>query len=289
MKAVCEALGVARSNIMTKRPRAPDWSDRRRAAKSPAADAEVVSEVKAVITSKPSYGYIRVWGMVRNARRSQGRSAVNRKRIYRIMRDNKLLLPQRSLRRNDTRAHDGRVAVDASDIRWCSDGFEIACWNKERVRVAFTQDCCDREAISWVATTRGIDAILIKDMLVTAIEQRFGQICAVPRTIEFLTDNGSCYTAKEVRDLAKSLNIKPVTTPIESPQSNGMAESFVKTFKRDYVAFGDLTDAKTVLAQLPAWFEHYNSLHPHSALKYLSPKMFRQHHLTNTDCPVLQG
>jgi putative transposase len=226
--------------------------------------------------------------MVRNARRSQGRSAVNRKRIYRIMRDNKLLLPQRGLHRNDTRAHDGRVAVDASDIRWCSDGFEIPCWNKERVRVAFTQDCCDREAISWVATTRGIDAIPIKDMLVTAIEQRFGQICAVPRTIEFLTDNGSCYTAKRVRDLDKSLNIKPVTTPIESPQSNGMAESFVKTLKRDYVAFGDLTDAKTILAQLPIWFEHNNSLYTHRALKYLSPKMLRQYQLTTTDCPVLQ-
>jgi len=216
VRTVCEVLGVARSNIMTMRSRAPDWSDRRRAAKSPAADAEVVSEVKAVITSRPSYRYIRVWGIVHNARRSQGRSAVNGKRIYQIMRDNKLLLPQRNLRRNDTRAHDGRVAVDASDIRWCSDGFEITCWNKERVRVDFTQDCCDREAIGWVATTRGIDSILVKDMLITAIEQRFGQIYAVPRAIEFLTDNGSYYTAKEVRDLAKSLNIKPVTTPIES-------------------------------------------------------------------------
>ena len=85
------------------------------------------------------------------------------------------------------------------------------------------------------------------------------------------------------------MNIKPVRTPVESLQSNGMAESFVKTFKRDYVAFGDLTDAKTAMAQLPKWFEHYNSLHPHSALKYLLPKMFRQHQLTNTDCPGKQG
>ena len=27
----------------------------------------------------------------------------------------------------------------------------------ERVRVAFTLDCCDREAISWIATTGGIE------------------------------------------------------------------------------------------------------------------------------------
>lgn len=289
MKAVCETLGVARSNIMMMRSRSPGWKDRRTIARSAEADTEVIAEVMAVIASKPSYGYFRVWGVVRNARRSQGRVAVNRKRIYRIMRDNNLLLPQRYRRDNASRTHDGRVAVDASDLRWCSDGFEIACWNRERVRVAFTQDCCDREAISWVASTRGIDAVLVKDMLVMAIEQRFGQASAVPRAIEFLTDNGSCYTAREVRDLARSLNIRPVTTPIESPQSNGMAESFVKTFKRDYVAFGDLSDAKTVMAQLPAWFDHYNSLHPHSALKYLSPKMFRQHQITHTKCPVLQG
>jgi putative transposase len=68
-----------------------------------------------------------------------------------------------------------------------------------------------------------------------------------------------------------------------------MAESFVKTFKRDYVAFGDLADAKTAMAQLPKWLEHYNSPHPHSALKYLSPKMFRQRQLTNTDCLGKQG
>ncbi len=41
-------------------------------------------------------------------------------------------------------------------------------------------------------------------------------------------------------------------------QSNGMAEAFVKTFKRDYVYVQDRPDAKTVLSQLSAWFEDYN-------------------------------
>ena len=36
------------------------------------------------------------------------------------------------------RRHDGRVAVDRPDTRWCSDGFEIGCENGERVRIAFT-------------------------------------------------------------------------------------------------------------------------------------------------------
>lgn len=55
-----------------------------------------------------------------------------------------------------------------------------------------------------------------------------------------------------------------------------MAESFVHTFKRDYVARMDLRDAQTVMAQLPAAFEHFNEVHPHSSLKMRSPRKFRQ-------------
>ncbi|MCZ8315831.1 integrase core domain-containing protein, partial [Phreatobacter sp.] len=28
------------------------------------------------------------------------------------------------------------------------------------------------------------------------------------------------------------------------------------------------------IAQLPQWFEHYNTVHPHSALGYRSPREF---------------
>ena len=56
-----------------------------------------------------------------------------------------------------------------------------------------------------------------------------------------------------------------------------MAESFVNTFKRDYVSRMDLADAPTVMMQLPAAFEHFDEVHPHSALKMRSPREFRQH------------
>ena len=36
-----------------------------------------------------------------------------------------------------------------------------------------------------------------------------------------------------------------------------MAESFVNTFKRDYVSRMDLSDALSVFVQLPAAFEHF--------------------------------
>ena len=66
-----------------------------------------------------------------------------------------------------------------------------------------------------------------------------------------------------------------MTTPAYSPESNGMAEAFVNTIKRDYVPGADLSDAETVLRQLPGWIDDYNRLAPHSSLGMLSPMEFR--------------
>jgi putative transposase len=130
--------------------------------------------------------------------------------------------------------------------------------------------------MSWVASTKGIDSGLVSDLMMQAIENRFGNGVAPAGQIEWLTDNGSCYTSAETKSFAKMLGLKPVTTPVTSPQSNGMAESFVKTLKRDYAKLASRPDSKTVMAQLQGWFDDYNSYHPHSALGYLPPKLFRE-------------
>jgi putative transposase len=285
MSSVCRVLGVARSNVHQRLHRAVDWIDRR-TQRQPRTDAQLKSELHAVIAPLATYGYRRATALLNRQRRQQQQASVNHKRVYRVMRAAGWLLTRHTGRPLDTRAHEGMIAVDQSNRRWCSDGFEIGCDNAERVRVAFALDCCDREAMSWLSTTAGIDGNLVRDLMVEAVDTRFGQ--AVPTLpIEWLTDNGSPYVARDTRAFAEQLNLVPRTTAINSPQSNGMAESFVKTFKRDYVAAMDRHDAITVMRQLPAAFEHYNNVHPHSALKMLSPRLFRQQQaqLSNSQCP----
>ena len=104
------------------------------------------------------------------------------------------------------------------------------------------------------------------------VERRFGLVDRLPVPIEWLSDNGSPYTAHKTRAFAGEIGLVPRTTPIESPQSNGMAEAFVKTLKRDYARVSHRPDAASVLGQLDSWFEHYNSVHPHKALGYRSPR-----------------
>ena len=165
-------------------------------------------------------------------------------------------------------------AVQRCNLRWCSDAFELTCWNGEVVRVVFLIDAFDREIIGWDAVAnQGISGSMVRDLMLSAVEQRFKALQA-PQTVEFLSDNGSCYTALETRRFAMGLNLRPCFTPVASPQSNGMAESFVKTFKRDNARINPLPDADTVLMALHRWFEDYNENHPHSGLRWKSPRDF---------------
>ena len=174
------------------------------------------------------------------------------------------------------RVHDGKIAVEKSDQRYCSDGFEFGCDNGEKVRVTFSLDCCDRQAISFAATTAGISGELVRDVMVQTLNKRFGHVEHMPQPAQWLSDNGSGYIARETRAFARDLGLIACRTPYRSPQSNGMAEAFVKTFKRDYVSVNPVPDGPTVLEQLVKWFDDYNTVHPHSALGYRSPNEFRE-------------
>jgi putative transposase len=192
---------------------------------------------------------------------------------------NALLLPKAPRRTQSSRAHTGTVSVQASDTRWCSDGFEIKCDSGQIVTATFAKDCCDREIMAFRAWEgNGLPGEPVREMLIEAVEKRFRAVEAMPtgHLPQFLSDNGSAYIAHETRRIARSLGLTPVNTLVCSPQSNGMAESFVNTFKRDYVSRMDLSDARAVLAQLPAAFEHFNEVHPHSSLKMKSPREFRR-------------
>lgn len=235
-------------------------------------EALILSDIQSVIAKKPTYGYRRVHAIVNQARSLRGLSPINHKRIYRLMKMHGLLLPKYG-RVKSSRTHHGKVMTLNSNMRWCSDGFSILCDNGDLVHVAFSLDTCDREAMRYIASTRGIDGQMIRDLMLETVEYRF-KASQTPHMIQWLSDNGPAYIARETVRFARQLGFSVCTTPSYSPESNGMAEAFVKTFKRDYVWVSDTRDAFTVLQQLPAWFEAYNESAPHKALKMLSPRQF---------------
>jgi putative transposase len=235
-------------------------------------DGELLPFIREITDGKGSYGYRRVTILLNRKLALQGRERVNHKRVYRIMKNNGLLLPVYGKR--PTRTHDGKVITLKSNTRWCSDTLTIQCYNGDKVFVAFGMDTCDREILGYIASTIGMDGASIRDLMLECVEYRFGNVLTLSRKIQWLTDNGPCYVSHETVAFARNLGFEVCTTPSYSPESNGMAEAFVKTFKRDYVGFDDLKDGVSVMKQLPKWFEDYNENAPHKGLKMMSPRQF---------------
>ncbi|MHQ24032.1 IS3 family transposase, partial [Escherichia coli] len=275
---VSRCLRVSRAQLHVILRRTDDWKDGRRSRHSD--DTDVLLRIHHVIGELPTYGYRRVWALLRRQAELDGMPAINAKRVYRIMRQNALLLERKTAVPPSKRAHTGKVAVKESNQRWCSDGFEFRCDNGEKLRVTFALDCCDREALHWAVTTGGFDSETVQDVMLGAVERRFGnELPASP--VEWLTDNGSCYRANETRQFARMLGLEPKNTAVRSPESNGIAESFVKTIKRDYISIMPKPDGLTAAKNLAEAFEHYNEWHPHSALGYRSPREYLRQQASN--------
>ncbi|MDG2886958.1 IS3 family transposase (plasmid) [Escherichia coli] len=275
---VSRCLRVSRAQLHVILRRTDDWKDGRRSRHSD--DTDVLLRIHHVIGELPTYGYRRVWALLRRQAELDGMPAINAKRVYRIMRQNALLLERKTAVPPSKRAHTGKVAVKESNQRWCSDGFEFRCDNGEKLRVTFALDCCDREALHWAVTTGGFNSETVQDVMLGAVERRFGnELPASP--VEWLTDNGSCYRANETRQFARMLGLEPKNTAVRSPESNGIAESFVKTIKRDYISIMPKPDGLTAAKNLAEAFEHYNEWHPHSALGYRSPREYLRQRACN--------
>lgn len=268
LQTVCAVLGIGRATAYRGTPGRP-------ACYTKADDATVHAQIRAVLHTRGSYGYRRVTVVLN---RMFG-TRYNRKRIQRVMQLTGLVVPRRR-RGRGTRPHRGRVIRPASNERWCGDAFEIACWDGVVLRVAFVLDCHDRECLAVVVVPRALTSADIQQLLREAVHTRFGTTRA-PVACQWLTDNGGIFTALPTVLVAEQLGLLPITTPIASPESNGMAEAFVHTLRRDYLDGADLMSVP-LLRALPRWIQDYNTEAPHSGLQMLSPVAWRRAQLEGT-------
>jgi len=261
---ICRTLGISRACVYRESLGRPARYVR-------ADDRVVTAQIRTVIRTRASYGARRVRALVNR----EFAAGYNLKRIQRLMDVNGWKLP-RATRRRTGRAHRGLIQRDVSNERWCSDVLEVACWNGELVQLGFALDCHDREVLAHVAAARDLVGTDIQQLMQRAVAARFGDRGRPDVPIQWLSDNGSIYTALDTLLTAERLHLVPITTPAASPQSNGMSEAFVNTLRRDYLAGADRSTAAVVLEQIPEWIADYNAVAPHSALGFQSPQQYRR-------------
>jgi len=233
-------------------------------------DPTVRRAVLDVALERPSFGYRRVTAMVRR----RLRVAVNEKRVRRILAAERLQLEPCVVDRARVRKHPGRQITEAPDEAWQLDLKYVWCGRDGWAFLQNVVECCTAE---WVAYALGkrCGAAEANGLLDRAVEERFPETCLAPGT-RLRTDNGPAYRADGFREHARLLGFALERIQVQTPEDNGVVESFHAGLARDYLnalVFDSFAEAEAYLA----WaFEDYNGVKPMQRLGWRTPREYHE-------------
>jgi len=93
-------------------------------------------------------------------------------------------------------------------------------------------------------------------------------VAAVARV---MTDNGSCYVARDFAKACKRLRLKHIRTKPYTPKTNGKAERFIQTALREWAYATAFASSDQRAEELPVWMHRYNWHRPHGGIKCQTP------------------
>ena len=255
LAAVARALQVTRQAIYrTPKPRS---APQRRPAVG-----EVDAAIVEVAKDNPTDGYRMVWALTR---RKLGR-AINRKRVLRVMREQKLIQRRG---RPPRRRRPGVFRVTRPAQLWHMD--MTAVWVAEHGWVYLNAiiDCCTREIVGWEVSLRcrAKEAIAV-------IERAVHDQGILPQTLTLGTDNGSAFTARATRAVLHGLGVAHRRGGYRDPESQAFIESWFSKLKERLIWRMEFETLQQLRVELAAYVDRYHH-RPHSGLDYRTPKEVR--------------
>jgi putative transposase len=250
-RRACKTLG---------QPRATQRAVRTR----PDRDKPLVSKLHQLSRRYPRYGYRMIAALVR-----QEGWFVNRKRIYRLWRQEGLQVPRRSHKR--PRCGDAINGCTRKKARypnhvWTYDFLYDQTADGRRLKLLPVVDEFTRECLT-LEVTRRMEA----QDVIGVLEYLFA-LRGAPRYLR--SDNGPEFVAQRIKVWLAQRQTGPLFIEPGSPWENAYIESFNSRLRNEFLnveVFGSLKEAQVLAEQHRL---EYNHRRPHSALGYRTPAAF---------------
>jgi putative transposase len=192
---------------------------------------------------------------------------VNRKRVYRLYKQEGLVVRVKRHRRHVTSCRREEIpAAQAANEIWSMDFMSDELFNGQRIRLLTLVDNFTRESLA-IEVDRSIGGQRVVEILMQLARER-----SVPSTIK--VDNGPEFTSKRLDQWAYFNGVELDFSRPGKPTDNAFIESFNGRLREECLNeswFLSIDDAREKVEQ---WRLYYNGQRPHSALGNLAPKEF---------------
>ena len=248
-RRVCRALGFSRTSMR--------YRARRRA------DQRLRGLLRTLASEQPRYGYRRLHALLR--RRGE---PVNKKRVHRLYREEGLHLRKQTRRRRQSGPRSVLRPCSRPNQRWSLDFMQDSLGSGRKVRLLNVIDDCTRECLC-IEVATGFSGLHVTRVLDRLCQQR-----GRPETIR--SDNGPEFVSDDVQRWAKERKILWHYIEPGKPTQNSHIESFNGKVRDECLNRNLWRDLAEVRRETEQYRTEYNTVRPHSALRYLTPSEYAQ-------------
>jgi len=239
-------------------------------------NAPVLERIKALKAQHPFWGYRRIWAYLKY----RECLAVNKKRIYRLMKENGLLV-NRNLKLKACRTPlKAKPRANRPNQIWGIDMTKVMVNTWGWLYLHVVLDWYTKKIVGYNLSMRSKTSNWL-DALEQALARQFpeGIREGSGQELHLVSDNGSQPTSIKFMAACNVLGIKQIFASYDNPKGNVDTERVIRTLKEDLIWPNDFQTPMELEAALDKWVVDYNTDYPHSTLGYKTPCEFEKLHL----------
>jgi len=248
-RRACAYAGLQRSTCRYTSKRAPQ--------------TELVGRLRELASERPRFGYRRLHAMLR---REQRWSSINRKRVYRLYREQGLSVRRKTRKKlRQTRPPPLPLPTRPNE-RWAMDFVSDYLADGRRLRSLNLIDTCTRECLAIE-----VDTSLTGERVCRVLDAALWEY-GLPRAIT--VDNGPEFISNALDRWAHRHGVELHFIQPGKPTQNAFIESFNSRYRDEFLSQGRWPTLPRARAENARYRDDYNNVRPHSALGYATPAAF---------------